>query len=86
MYMVNNIDHMHHLSNKSKTWIFYYRVKYIFCPYKYLTFRFSPSKKFLQLLVLQNIFIFTFDLSFKINSYVKFIFLNKFLFKKIIIL
>jgi len=43
------------------------------------TFRFSPSKIFLQLLVLEKNFIFTFGPSFKINSYVKFIFLNEIL-------
>jgi len=43
------------------------------------TFRFSQYKKFLQLLVLQKNFIFTFDHSFKANSYVKFIFFNKIL-------
>jgi len=41
------------------------------------TFRFSLSKKFLQLLVLQKLSIFTFGPSFKVNSYVEFIFLNK---------
>ena len=41
------------------------------------TFHFSPSKIFLQLLVLQKISIFTFGPSFKVNSYVEFIFLNK---------
>ena len=50
------------------------------------TFRFSPSKKFLQLLVPKKNFIFTLGLSFKVNSYVEFIFLNKILQKKIIIL
>lgn len=39
--------------------------------------RFNPSKKTLQLLVLQNFFILTFGPSFKINSHVEFIFLNK---------
>jgi len=40
------------------------------------TFQFSPSKKFLQLLAIQKIFIFTFGPSFKVNSYVEFIFFN----------
>jgi len=35
-----------------------------------LTFCFSSSKKFLQLLVLKFFSIFTFDPSFKVNSYV----------------
>jgi len=43
-----------------------------------LIFRFNPSKKILQLFVLQKIFIFTFSLCFKVNSY----FLNKTLQKK----
>ena len=42
-------------------------------------FRFSPSKIFLQLLVLQKFSILTFGPSFKVNSYVEFIFLNKIL-------
>ena len=44
-----------------------------------LTFRFSPSKKILQLLVPKKFPIFTFGPSFKVNSYVEFIFLNKIL-------
>ena len=40
-------------------------------------FRFSLSKKFLRILVSQKFFIFTFDLSFEVNSYVEFIFLQK---------
>ena len=48
-----------------------------------LAFRFSPSKFLLQLLVLQNNFIFTFDISYKVNSYVEFIFLNKNLHKNL---
>ena len=47
------------------------------------TFRFSPSKKILQLLVPKKFFIFTFDHSFKIFSYVEFIFLNKILQKNL---
>ena len=43
------------------------------------TFRFSPSKIFLQLLVPQKLSIFTFSPSFKVNSYVELIFLNKIL-------
>ena len=39
------------------------------------TFCFSPSKKILQLLVLQKFSIFTFGLFFKVNSYVEFILL-----------
>lgn len=35
-----------------------------------LTFYFSPSKNVVQLLVLQKFSIITFDLSFKVNSYV----------------
>jgi len=38
---------------------------------------FSPSKIFLQLLVPIKFSIFTFGLSFKVNSYVEFIFLHK---------
>ena len=41
------------------------------------TFRFSPSKNFLQLLVSIKFSIFTFGPSFKVNSYVEFIFFNK---------
>jgi len=41
------------------------------------TFVFSFSKKILQLLVLQKFFIFIFGPSFKVNSYVEFIFLDK---------
>jgi len=40
-------------------------------------FHFSPSKIFLQLLVLKKFSIFTFGPSFKVNSHVEFIFLNK---------
>jgi len=43
------------------------------------TFRFTLSKKILQLLVYKKISIFTFGSSFKVNSYVEFIFLNKIL-------
>jgi len=46
-----------------------------------LTFPFSPSKIFLQLLVPKKFSIFTFSSTFKINSYVEFIFLNKILHK-----
>ena len=46
------------------------------------TFRFSPSKIFLQLLVPIKFSIFTFGPSFKVNSYVKFILFNK-IFRKI---
>jgi len=46
-------------------------------PINMSTFRFSPSKKFLQLLVPKKFPIFTFGPSFKVNSYVEFIFLNK---------
>ena len=49
-------------------------------PINMLTFRFSPSINFLQLLVSQKNFIFSFGLSFKVNLYVEeFIFLNKIL-------
>jgi len=48
-------------------------------PINTLIFRFSPSKNFLQLLVPKKFSIFTFGLSFKVNSYVEFIFLNKIL-------
>ena len=41
------------------------------------TFRFSPSKIFLQLLVPIKFSIFTFGPSFKVNSYLEFIFFNK---------
>ena len=41
------------------------------------TFCFSPSKKILQLLVPKKFPIFTFSPSFKVNSYLEFIFLNK---------
>jgi len=47
------------------------------------TFRFSLSKIFLQLLVLQKFSIFTFGPSFKVTSYVEFIFLNKILQKNL---
>jgi len=47
------------------------------------TFRFGPSKIFLQLLVSVKFSIFTFGPSFKVNSYVEFIFLNKILQKNI---
>jgi len=43
-------------------------------PINMSTFRFSPSKKFRQLLVPQKFSIFTFDPYFKVNSYVEFIF------------
>jgi len=43
------------------------------------TFRFSSSKILLQLLVLKKLSILTFGPSFKVNSYVEFIFLNKIL-------
>ena len=42
-------------------------------------FCFSPSKKFLKLLVPKTFSLFTFGPSFKVNSYAKFIFLNKIL-------
>jgi len=48
-------------------------------PINMSTFRFSPSKNFLQLLVPKNFSIFTFGLTFKVNSYVEFIFFNKIL-------
>jgi len=48
-------------------------------PINIQTFRFSPSKIFLQLLVPQKFSIFIFGPSFKVNSYVEFIFLNKIL-------
>ena len=41
------------------------------------TFHFSPSKIFLQLLVPIKFSIFIFGRSFKVNSYVEFIFFNK---------
>ena len=41
------------------------------------TFRFSPSKIFLQLLVPIKFSIFIFGPFFKVNSYVEFIFFNK---------
>ena len=46
-----------------------------------LTFRFSPSKIFLQLSVPINFSITTFDTSSKVKLYVEFIFLNKILHK-----
>jgi len=55
-------------------------------PINMSTFRFSPSKNFLQLLVPQKFSIFTFGPSFKVNSYVEFLFLNKILQKKFKIL
>jgi len=55
------------------------RLNMFLVPINMSTFRFSPFKKFLQLLVLQKFFIFTFGPSFKVNSYVEFIFLNKIL-------
>jgi len=45
------------------------------------TFHFNPFKKFPQLLVPIKFLIFTFGPSFKVNSYVEFIFLNKILHK-----
>jgi len=45
------------------------------------TFRFSPSKKFLQLLVPKKFYTFNFGPSIKVNSYVEFIFFNKILHK-----
>jgi len=47
------------------------------------TFRFSPSKIFLQLLVPIKFPIITFGPSFKVNSYVEFKFLNKILQKNV---
>jgi len=44
-----------------------------------LTFYFSSFKKKFQLLIPKIFSIFTFGLSFKVNSYVEFIFLNKIL-------
>jgi len=41
-----------------------------FIPINIQTFRFSSSKIFLQLLILQKISIFTFGSSHKVNSYV----------------
>jgi len=52
-------------------------------PINMSTFHFSHSKKFLQLLVFQNEFIFTFGHSFKVNSYVEFIFVSKILQKSV---
>jgi len=46
-------------------------------PVNMSTFRFSPSKIFLQLIVPIKFSIFTFGPSFKVNSYVEFIFFNK---------
>ena len=51
----------------------------VLVPINISTFRFSPSKKFLQLLVPKFFSNFTFGPSFKVNSYVEFIFLNKIL-------
>ena len=48
-------------------------------PINISTFCFSPSKKFLQLLVPKKFSIFTFGPSFKVNLYVEFIFFNKIL-------
>jgi len=45
------------------------------------TFYFSPSKTFLQLLVPKKFVIITFDPSFKVNTYVECMFLNKILHK-----
>jgi len=44
------------------------KVNYVFVPIN-MSKKFSHSKKFLQLLVLQKFFNFTFGLSFKTNSY-----------------
>jgi len=52
-------------------------------PINMLTFYFIPSKIFLQHLVLQKISIFIFGPSFKVKSYVEFIFLNKILQKNL---
>jgi len=46
-------------------------------PMNMSTFRFNPSKIFLQLLVLKKVSIFIFSPSFKVNSYVEIIFFNK---------
>ena len=46
-------------------------------PINMSSFRFSPSRKFLQLLDPQKFSTFTFGPSFEVNSYVEFIFLNK---------
>jgi len=47
------------------------------------SFHFSFSKKFFQLLVFNIFSIFTFGPSFKVNSYVEFIFFNKILQKNL---
>ena len=54
-------------------------VKYLFYLYKYMsTFSFMFFKKFLQLFVSHLFSIFTFGPSYKVISYVEFIFFNKF--------
>jgi len=63
---------------KRNTFLFF-GLNIFFIPIDTLIFRFSPSKFFLQILVPKKVSIFTFDPSFKVNSYVEFIFLNKIL-------
>ena len=55
------------------------RLNMFLVPINMSTFRFSFSKKILQLLVSQKFSISTFGLSFKVNAYIEFIFLNKIL-------
>jgi len=57
--------------------IFFIRLNMFLVTINMSIFRFSLSKKFLRILVSQKFFIFTFDLSFEVNSYVEFIFLQK---------
>jgi len=52
-------------------------------PINISTFRFSPSKIFLQLLVPIKFSIIAFGPYFKVNSYVEFTFLNKILQKNV---
>jgi len=65
--------------------LFYYGRDYLIelniflIPINMSTFYFIFSKIFLQLLVLKKNFIFIFGPSFKVNSYVEFLFLNKIL-------
>ena len=58
------------------------RLNMFLAPIIMSTFCFSPSKQFFQLLVPKKFSIFIFGPSFKANSYIEFIFFNKFLLKK----
>jgi len=65
------------LISMSQLWLFILGLNMFLVPINMSTFRFGPSKNFLQLLVPIKFSIFTFGYSFKVKSYVEFIFLNK---------